>query len=460
MHAFTAADVSERIAESTNRKCDKNMFRHLSFIRSLFRNRTGRRDLPRFLTYTVTFSCNAKCIMCDSWKMESPNDLTLEEIERVYRQLPKMDAVRLTGGEPFYRRDFAEIVDLTQRYLKPFVLHITTNGFLTKRIVEFCEQRDKSVPLQLMVSIDGVKEKHNHVRGSSIAWDSVIKTLKELAPRRKELRLQLLVNQTIVDAEGVEHYKLLREVLKPLGVRNNIVLAYDTSATYNLEKELDVAPTEIGQFSTFGEFTTDHIRELVTEVERDLADAPFLERLSKRYYLRGITNRLLNRRGVPNPPCVALNSHLRIFPNGDVPTCQFNTKTAGNLRDHSFAEVWQSAKARELRDWVKACPGCWAECEVLPSAIYTGDLLAHSFLPVVEPPRPGAISPPAAKPTSALSVLNQGGCGEGCGSGCANGSGTATADAMATGVITPSCESKSVEVPPAESAPELVSLTR
>jgi MoaA/NifB/PqqE/SkfB family radical SAM enzyme len=87
---------------------------------------------------------------------------------------------------------------------------------------------------------------------------------------------------------------------------------------------------------------------------------------------------LLQAKGDPNPKCVALNAHLRIFPNGDVPTCQFNSKIVGNLRRQSFAEVWSGARMAEQRRWVNACPGCWAECEVLPSAIYTIDLLKEA----------------------------------------------------------------------------------
>lgn len=355
--------------------------RAIGFLRAVVRNRRRRLDLPRFLTFTVTFGCNARCIMCDSWKMPTAGDLTLEEIERIFDQLPRMDAVRLTGGEPFVRKDFAEIADLTQRRLKPLVLHITTNGFLTDRIVRYCEGRDRRTPLQMLISVDGVGDKHNEVRGSSIAWKSVMETIEQLAPRQKELRLRLGVNQTIVDAEGVEHYRRLREVLRPLKVYNNVVMAYDTSATYNLEKDVDVAPTSIGQFTTFGEFTDDHLRQLIREVESDLYELPWFERLAKRYYLRGITNRLLQEKGTPNPKCVALNSHLRIFPNGDVPTCQFNSRVVGNLREQIFHQLWQSARAAEQRRWVHGCPGCWAECEVLPSALYTLDLLGEAVFP-------------------------------------------------------------------------------
>lgn len=355
--------------------------RLLRFLRAVVRNRTRRVDLPRFLTYTVTFTCNARCIMCDSWKMESPDDLSLDEIDGIFAQLPVLDAVRLTGGEPFVRRDLTDVARLTQRRLKPLVLHVTTNGFLTDRIVKFCEERPRDLPVHLLVSVDGVESKHNEVRGRENAWKTATATLKALAPRRKELRLRLGVNQTIVDAEGVEHYVRLREFLKPLGIHNNVVMAYDVSATYSVERDRELAPKAAGQFTTFGEFTDDHIRTLVAEIERDLGSFPFLERLAKRYYLRGITNRLLGNVGSPNPKCVALNAHLRLFPNGDVPTCQFNSKVVGNLRRQSFAEVWRSAKTTEQRQWVNRCPGCWAECEVLPSAIYTGDLLKEMLAP-------------------------------------------------------------------------------
>ena len=354
--------------------------RLISFPRTVLRNRRKSRSLdaepPRFLTHTVTFTCNARCIMCDSWKKSGKDDLTIDEIARIYGELPRMDAVRLTGGEPFVRKDLGEITDVAERELRPLFLHITTNGFLSDRIVEYCEQRSKKTRLQVLVSVDGVGQKHDQVRGHSQAWARAIETLERLAPRRQELNLSLAVNQTIVDAEGAAHYPKLRDALEHLDVRNHVVMAYDRSATYSVESSVDVAPTEIGQFHTFGDFSETEIRALLDEVERDLEKLPWSDRVAKRYYVRGIRARLLGEGRLRNPRCVALRSHLRIFPNGDVPTCQFNSRVVGNLREESFEDLWKSATAREQRDWVDRCPGCWAECEVLPSAIYTGAVLS------------------------------------------------------------------------------------
>lgn len=189
-------------------------------------------------------------------------------------------------------------------------------------------------------------------------WDFIVETLKVLAQRQNELRLSLSVNQTIVDAEGVEHYKRLRDFLKPLGIQNNVVMAYDLSATYNLKDEMDAAPRQVGQFTTFSEFTEAHLQSLFGEIEKDFANYPLLDGLAKRYYLLGIRNRLLHGEGAPNPICAALNSHIRLLPDGRAPTCQFNTISVGNLREDDFADLRSSGRTQKQRDWVGKCLGC------------------------------------------------------------------------------------------------------
>jgi MoaA/NifB/PqqE/SkfB family radical SAM enzyme len=205
-------------------------------------------------------------------------------------------------------------------------------------------------------------------------------TLEALAPRTAELRMSLSVNQTIVDREGVQHYRQLREVLRPLGVRHEAVLAYPESAMYHLKHQVDVAPRSGNEYATFTEMGPQEVATLAEVVERDLEQRPWVERWAKRYYWAGIRCRVLESGREPSPSCVALRSHLRLLPNGDVPTCQFNTHRVGNLKNASFTDVWDSPVARRQRAWVDRCPGCWAECEVLPNAFYTGDLLRRSWM--------------------------------------------------------------------------------
>lgn len=350
------------------------MIRVCSLLPTIWKNRRRQACLPRFLTYLVTFACNARCVMCDCWQKPASNDLSLDEIRTIFAQLPPMDVVRLSGGEPFLRTNLAEIARVTQEMLRPFMLHITTNGLLTKRIVEFCETRDKRIPLYLLISLDGMAEKHNQIRGLPTAWGAVTRTLHALAPRQRELNLRLAVNQTIVDAEGCEHYLQLRDFLRPLRIQHHVVMAYDVSATYSCEATVNVAPTAMGEFTTFGDFSSAQLTTFFDQVEQDQTASPFIQRIAKRYYWAGIRHRLISQQAYPNPPCVALSSHLRLLPDGTIPTCQFSTIAVGNLRQQRFDDIWFAPLAQKQRQWVQRCPGCWAECEVLPNAFYTGDL--------------------------------------------------------------------------------------
>lgn len=124
-------------------------------------------------------------------------------------------------------------------------------------------------------------------------------------------------------------------------------------------------------------------------VERRRRDAARLTlplRAGKRYYLEGLAARLAARpTREPRPRCVAVRSHLRILPNGGVPVCQSNTEAIGNVVRDGFEADWRSDRANRARQWVDRCAGCWAECEVVPSAIYSGDLARHALRDLVRP---------------------------------------------------------------------------
>src|SRR4029079_12851182 len=125
------------------------------------------------------------------------------------------------------------------------------------------------------------------------AWDQSFATVKAIAPRQRELGLRLAVEQDIVHAQSARQYTELRDLLRPLGVRNQVVVAYQASATYSLRRETDEAPRTPGAFVPFGDdLNGAALDRLFDELERDLDDYPLPERLAKRYYLDGIRGRL------------------------------------------------------------------------------------------------------------------------------------------------------------------------
>ncbi len=349
--------------------------RVLSYFGSVLRNRRGVADQPRFLTYCVTFRCNARCIMCDSWKKPAIEELSVQEIEQILRQLPRLDGVRLTGGEPFLRPDLPEIAALVQKLIGPLFLHITSNGFLTERIIRFCERRQKDVPLHLLISLDAMNGRHDAIRGVSSAWDRTLVTLMALAPRQKEFNMSLAVNQTILDQEGKEDYKKLREFCHRYGLRHYAVLAYDGSTIYDQNPEIVRSSLAGPFFSLRRKLSKPDIEAWLKEVQGDCETSLSLATVGKRYYLTVIRKRMLENKMRHNPVCVALSSHLRLLPDGSIPVCLFNSTVIGSLRESRFDEIWNSEQARAGRAWVRQCRGCWAECEVIPNAVYSGDII-------------------------------------------------------------------------------------
>ena len=354
-----------------------NIKKYISLASSIYKNQKSILHYPKFVTYTVTYRCDLKCIMCDSWKKTEHSDLTLCEIENIFKQLKKVDAIRLSGGEPFVRDDMREIIKTVDKTVQPDIIHITTNGFNTQKIIDTFKDLDINAKIHIKISIDGLKKLHDKIRGIKGSYENAIATIKELKKLNKDFYIG--INQTIVNASNMREYEDLKTIANELGVGLHAVVAYNDSAFYNYDVNTNIVKDNF-KYETFGKFSDEELLELMKILQADANSIDdFIEKKVKQYYLKGLKNRLLNDKEEPSPKCTSTFSHLRIMPNGDIPVCLYNTELLGNLREESFEKIWFSSKNDIRRDFVKKCSGCWAGCEVIPSAIYSGNILKHLF---------------------------------------------------------------------------------
>jgi Fe-coproporphyrin III synthase len=357
--------------------------RALPLAVSIVKNRAGSVPRPSWCTYLVSYRCNARCGMCDSWRLKPGPELTVDEVAIVFGKIGRLDVVRLTGGEPFLRADFGEIAETVMRCSRPSVLHVTTNGSRPDAIAAFARSFSRPERLRFLVSLDGLAPEHDQSRGDDATFETALETVRRLTEIRRQRGIDVAVNHTVISAQSVADHKELRERLVAMGVDVQSVLAYADSSMYGLKLRGKKAEHLI---VPQGYPLHPKLRgaDVIGFVEEELAHISKLRsrttRIGKRYYLKGLLSRLRGDRDpAPKPRCVALRSHIRLLPDGRVPVCQFNTETVGNLLTSSLEDVWGGAPAKESRRWVDACPGCWAECEVMPSAIYTGDIALRSF---------------------------------------------------------------------------------
>jgi MoaA/NifB/PqqE/SkfB family radical SAM enzyme len=340
-------------------------------------NRMGLVPRPSFCTYLVCNRCNARCKMCDSWKLARGYEITPEEVAVVFGKLGRLDVVRVTGGEPFLRDDLLEVAHAIWQASKPSVLHITTNGSFPQRVERFARDFRSPSRLHFMVSFDGLAAEHDQSRGRSVTFARAEETVRRLVALRP-LGLEVSINHTIISPQSLGDHDELARTFAELKVDVHWVLAYQDSAMYGLGRRGTRADDLVVGRGYPLHPALDRERCLGF-VEEELGRVGKLQspvlRIGKRYYLRGLRDRLAGAsRPQPRPKCVALRSHVRLLPNADVPVCQFNTEVVGNLLTQSLEEIWEGETTRPSRAWVDACAGCWAECEVVPNAVYSGDI--------------------------------------------------------------------------------------
>ncbi|MEO1450891.1 MAG: radical SAM protein, partial [Bacteroidota bacterium] len=108
-----------------------------------------------YVRLAVTDRCNLRCFYCMPAEgikyMPRKELLTYEEMLRLVRILANMgiNKVRLTGGEPFVRKDLATF--LRELHAIPGItqLHLTTNGVLTTPHVPLLKELGVKVNLSL-----------------------------------------------------------------------------------------------------------------------------------------------------------------------------------------------------------------------------------------------------------------------------------------------------------------------
>ncbi|MBU4251662.1 MAG: radical SAM protein [Candidatus Omnitrophica bacterium] len=319
--------------------------------------------------------------MCNIWKKKKNYEVTLDEVNSIFSRLRPLDVVRITGGEPFLRNDLAEIVGIINKYAKSPIVHITTNGTLTEKILSFIRKVKNPRNIHIKISIDALREEHNRVRGVNDSYAKAMLTLAELSGLKQKYGFYLGVNQTIVSPECRDDYNGLQEICNKYHVKLYPVLAYAHPPLYAADN-YSAENQEKCKTSVFGSFSHQQIIEMFNAFKKDISGWDnFAEKITASYYLEKLHEYLSCRKNHTQPKCVALRSHLRILPNGDVPVCLYNPAIVGNLLEElNFKKFWLKNKNIEkYRQDIRRCSGCLAKCELIPNGIYTGDIIKNIF---------------------------------------------------------------------------------
>ena len=83
-------------------------------------------SMPLYVTFFVTNKCNLKCEHCFySAELNKPtHELTLEEVKHMAKTMDPFPVMLYSGGEPFLRRDLAEVTHIFYKHNKIHYLSV------------------------------------------------------------------------------------------------------------------------------------------------------------------------------------------------------------------------------------------------------------------------------------------------------------------------------------------------
>lgn len=294
-------------------------------------------------TVIVTYRCNARCNMCNRYKCPSKpeEEISLEAIKK----LPQMYFTNITGGEPFIRTDLKDIV--RELYKKSDRIVISTNGFFTERIVDLCKEFPN---IGIRISIEGLEETNNKIRGLDDGFNRGYTTLKKLVEMGMK---DVGFGMTVQDAN-----------------------AKDLVALYKLSDEMNMEFATASLHNSFYFVEAKNIikdRMMVAQEFENLINELLKSKSPKKwfraYFNHGLINYIFGQKRLL--PCDMAFDTFFIDPYGDVMPCNGtkNKEVMGNLNEvATWEELWESEQAERVRSTVRCCDrDCWMIGSVSPA---------------------------------------------------------------------------------------------
>jgi MoaA/NifB/PqqE/SkfB family radical SAM enzyme len=327
---------------------------------------------PCFVQLEVTHRCNAGCEICyQKLKQDCDNELSVGEIRAIIDQLPPWTILSFTGGEPFVRADFSEILDYGLDNRKCTIL---TNGSMISDYQIDLMVRKRL--LLLAVSIDGLGETHDRVRRCAGLFDTVVETIRRIQDKKKKLNSMF----PLIDIKTVVLKDNLGQLHKLLELSEDLSVDYLTLSLPRLMDNLYSAPyrEELGeicaampQYPELDDREIDLLRQEITGIGKHSGKTVVRfypgnmldENVIAQYYGQQLSARHFKA-------CSEPWSRMSISPHGDVYPCL--SYKLGNIRHEPLSQIWNGARFKAFRSCLERnhlstfCFGC---C----NSVYKGD---------------------------------------------------------------------------------------
>jgi len=279
-----------------------------------------------YLRISITEKCNLRCSYCMPAEglplMPKKHLMTRQEIFRLAQVFVKngVDKIRLTGGEPLVRKDFAAILqDLSTL---PIDLTLTTNAVLVDRYIE---QLKSCGVKSLNVSLDTLQEDKFLTITKRDAFQKTLQNIQLLIQEGFQLKLNVVLMKGFNDNEIIDFITLTKEL--PIALRFIEFMPFqgnkwDKSQLVTQKEILETAANHFGAQQLFP-----------LKIEANAT--------AKNYKIAGSKGSFGIISSVSNPFCDSCN-RIRLTANGKIKNCLFSNNELDlltPLRENTFSET-------------------------------------------------------------------------------------------------------------------------
>jgi radical SAM protein with 4Fe4S-binding SPASM domain len=285
----------------------------------------------------VSYRCTNRCRMCHTWRHPTKQDD--EFSPKILEKLPYLSFVNITGGEPFLRDDLEEIVSILERKARRIV--VSTNGYLTERIVEMAKHHKN---IGVRISIEGLPKANDELRGVVDGFDHGMRTLLGL----RHLGLKDIGFGITVSDRNASDMLELYELSDSMKVEFATAVVHNS---YYFHKHDNAINNKV------------HVLKCFSELINRLLKSSRFKNWFRAYFNYGLTRYIQGRGRLLK--CQAGTDIFFIDPRGEVRPCNGMDSDSlensfGNLKEHSFNDLWHGEKALAIRDRVLQCrKNCW-----------------------------------------------------------------------------------------------------
>jgi len=328
-------------------------------LRDVYENqitKRGRVLSPTVLHVNVNLRCNTKCAMCNIWELKSPHMLTLEQFDTIFsdKAYARIEYVMLAGGEPTLRDDLPEIVELMHRRMPRLrkvqiasnVIHTAAVRAQYPRIAAYCHEH--GIRLSLGVSLDGIGDTHDKIRGAKGAFKKVMESVAFMKELQRSTPFTMSLDPTVFSMNIDE-----LEQLKELAERLELPIVFQIAAiSDDYYGNVDTA-------NTLALSDTDRFK-MLKFLKLRVAESSLFDALAYYYaevidHEEGAKDRAL--------PCPYADQGLLLNPDGSVQYCH-NSRPIGNALETSSTELYYSADNQAYLGTVRkeSCASCRMSC--------------------------------------------------------------------------------------------------